>query len=222
MPMPEMTKEKRYLFTAAAVADLKIKLAAQKFAAAKGAETPAEEAAEGEWASTIAGYVIKWGDVSTDRGGYTVKIAPNSVKFDPTTFALFHHNYEKVLGNTENKTLRLIPDNVGVRVEIDLPDTTAGRDTSELVEDQYIRGMSFSCYPETWETSEVGDKTEITLTSFRCDEVTVTAIPAFGDTSIEVVSESEPAASGAGDYSKTTLAADAAKLQSFKLALLRA
>jgi len=48
-----------------------------------------------------------------------------------------------VLGRTTSGTLRLSTDSVGLRYEVDLPDTSIGRDIAELVKRGDITGSSF-------------------------------------------------------------------------------
>jgi HK97 family phage prohead protease len=204
--------KKRHVFTTAAA-----KLAV-KFAAAPAAPAEGEAAEPGEWAATLTGYAIMWDTLSDDRGGYRVKLAPGSAKFAVPTLALWHHSYAQPIGNTANGSLRLIPDEVGVRVEIDLPDTTTGRDVAELVGDGYVAGMSFAM-AEVLEFTEndEGEETIVTFTNYLVDEVTVTPIPAFADTSIQVKGGGE-GNEGDGDYAKS-LAADAVRLDQKKLAM---
>src|SRR5688500_18738918 len=67
----------------------------------------------------LAGYAMVWGSVSSDRGGYHVRLAKGSAVAAPTVLALFHHDYRLVIGSTANATVRCIPDDYGLRVEID-------------------------------------------------------------------------------------------------------
>ena len=139
-------------------------------------------------ATTLMGYPICWGALSSDRGGYSVRVRPGAANFTAPVMALFHHDFQNVLGSTQNQTLRILAsDDKGVPVEIDPPATQLGRDVSALVKDKYITGMSFSMangFEDYDETEEAGKKI-VNVNRFTCDEVTVTAIPAFADTSIE-------------------------------------
>ncbi len=154
----------------------------------------AEEQAE-EPKVTLQGYAIVWNSLSDDRGGFQVRLLPGSAKFMDPTHALFHHNYQAILGATGNGTLRLTPDDVGVKVEIDLPDTNCAEDVAELVEDKYVRGMSFSMRLdkplESINKNENGVEV-MEVSSFFCDEVTVTAIPSFTDTAIGLKDDADP------------------------------
>lgn len=58
--------------------------------------------------------------------------------------ALVAHDMSQVLGRTTAGTLRLQEDEKGLRVEVDLPDTQAGRDMAESVRRRDVRQMSFA------------------------------------------------------------------------------
>ncbi|MEM7810280.1 MAG: HK97 family phage prohead protease [Planctomycetota bacterium] len=57
--------------------------------------------------------------------------------------ALRNHDPDRILGRRSAGTLRLSSDDVGLRYEIDLAETTAGRDTATDVESRNITGSSF-------------------------------------------------------------------------------
>jgi phage head maturation protease len=91
--------------------------------------------ADGTEKTTLQGYPIVWNTLSSDRGGYKVRLAPNSAIFSTPTMALWHHQFDKPIGGTVNETLRILAaDDIGVPVEIDLDlDTTAGSDALAYV-----------------------------------------------------------------------------------------
>jgi HK97 family phage prohead protease len=136
---------------------------------------------------TLVGYALIWNVVSSDRGGYRVRLRPGSAQFAAEVHALAHHMYDRLLARRSNGTLRLYPDDAGVRVEIDLPNTTDGRDVLELVRRRDLTGMSFGIpdEPDYVETTVRG-MTVRDYTRYLVDEVTITAIPAFEETSIVV------------------------------------
>jgi HK97 family phage prohead protease len=154
-------------------------------------KTPVADATEPKL--TLQGYAIVWNVLSTDRGGYKVRLKPGSATFTDPCLALYHHEFRDLLGNTANGTLRVMPDDVGVKVEIDLPDTTTAADVAELVEDGYLRGMSFSMAKgfEEFEDVEEGGEVIRDVTRFTCDEITVTVIPAFVQTTVAVKDPAE-------------------------------
>lgn len=145
--------------------------------------------ADGTSKATLSGYPILWNAVSSDRGGYVVKLAPDSAKFTDSVLALWHHQFDKPLAGTVNQTLRILAaDDVGVPVEIDLDlNTTAGRDAAAYVTSGLVSGMSFSM-SKGFEDYEEQDEPEygkvLNVTKYTVDEISLTAIPAFAETTI--------------------------------------
>lgn len=146
---------------------------------------------------TLAGYALVWNILSSDRGGYMVRLLPGSAKFAKPTIALYHHDFHDVLGTTENGSLRLTSDDVGVRFEIDLPATRTAQDVAALVDGKYVQGMSFAMTdtPDGVRKKE-GDQEILEASSFTIDEITVTPIPAFPKTSVNLKTDA-PAARAA-------------------------
>ena len=164
----------------------------------------------------LTGYAMVWNTLSDDRGGYRVRLKPNSARFAKPTLALFNHDFRNVIGNTENGTLRIMPDTFGVKVEIDLPDTSTGRDVAVLVERGDVTGMSFAMVsaPDGKTVRENGiDIFEVD--SFDVDEVTVTPIPSFIQATIAVKPEQKP-----GDY--TNRRNQSLQLEQLKLGIMGA
>lgn len=98
--------------------------------------------------------------------------------------ALFGHDRNRVLGRTIASTLRLTSDATGVGYEIDLPNTSDGRDLAVSVERGDIRGSSFGfrAVKETWD--ETGPMPVRIIQVAELREISPTAFPAYGDTSI--------------------------------------
>lgn len=104
-------------------------------------------------AGTLVGYAAVYyrdGDEATEyrlRPGVVERIehgAFNRVLEErQDVLALFDHDTSKLLGRVSSGTLRLAGDDVGLRYEIDLPDTSAGRDVAESVRRGDINGSSF-------------------------------------------------------------------------------
>jgi HK97 family phage prohead protease len=173
------------------------------------AQDPAQGQADNGSIGTIEGYAIVWDVPSDDRGGYKVVLTRGAAQFVDHVRALYHHDYAGgPLGDTTTTTLRLTPDDYGVKASIDLPDTTLGRDVAELVRTGRVAGMSFSMLgPVEGETKDGPAGEILTVKSFVCDEVTVTAIPAFTQTSIapaEDPQDSEVNSDTTGQYHKLT------------------
>lgn len=83
----------------------------------------------------LTGYALKFGQ-RYDMGWFTEEIAPGALNGADMSDvrALLNHNPNFVLGRTTAGTLRLAVDDIGLRYEIDLPDTQAARDLAISVE----------------------------------------------------------------------------------------
>ena len=98
-----------------------------------------------------------------------------------------NHNTDVVLGSSRAGTLRLSEDSRGLLAEADLPDTTAGRDLSVLMQRGDVNSMSFgfSVPPRGDKWAEDGATRE--LHQVRLHEVSiVTGFPAYQATTASV------------------------------------
>ncbi|NBW17233.1 MAG: HK97 family phage prohead protease [Caulobacteraceae bacterium] len=98
-----------------------------------------------------------------------------------------NHDSSMLLATSRAKTLRLMEDERGLKVEADLPDTTIGRDLSTLIQRGDVDSMSFgfSVPPKGDSWSEDGSVRE--LKEVRLYEVSVvTGFPAYQATSASV------------------------------------
>ena len=101
--------------------------------------------------------------------------------------AFVNHDTNMVIGSTRAGTLRLSQDEVGLLAEIDLPDTSYGRDLAVSVARGDVSGMSFGFYVpkggDTWNA----DYTERTISEIALHEVSpVTGFPAYRSTTASV------------------------------------
>lgn len=95
---------------------------------------------------TVVGYAAKFGVRSQDLGGFIEVIDPaafNRTVTQADIRGLFNHDPNHVLGRAKAGTLRLQVDSVGLGYEIDLPDTTTGRDVRIMLERGDVSGSSF-------------------------------------------------------------------------------
>ena len=135
----------------------------------------------------LVGYAAVFNRDGANLGGFVESVAPGafaeSIR-DDDVIAIANHDPSKVLGRTSAKTLRLREDTTGLRMEVDLPDTTDGRDLAELVGRGDIRGASFGfrTIDDKWETKDGEDHR--TLLRVELVEVGPTAFPAYPDTSV--------------------------------------
>lgn len=151
----------------------------------RGGNFGVEVRAEGE-KRTLTGYAVVW-DSDTTIGDYFVeRIAKNAFTkaLRNDILALVNHDSGRVVGRTKSGTLRLAQDDHGLKVEIDVPDTTDGNDLWKLVERGDVSGMSFSFRATKQEWDESGDMPKRTVIEAELYEVTATPIPAYPDTTL--------------------------------------
>jgi HK97 family phage prohead protease len=96
---------------------------------------------------TLVGYAAVFNQLSLDLGMFREKLAPgcfvDALKTDDVR-GLVNHEENLLIGRNRSNTLRMEEDDVGLRFEIDLPDTTVGRDTAESIRRGDMTGCSFS------------------------------------------------------------------------------
>lgn len=135
---------------------------------------------------TIGGYAAVFNSTADIGDSFRELIAPGAFAGALTADvrALIDHDSGRVIGRTTAGTLRLKEDDTGLAVEIDLPDTTDGRDLAVLMERGDISGMSFGFIvtKQTWD--ETGEIPTRTIEAVDLREVSVVAFPAYDDTSI--------------------------------------
>lgn len=147
--------------------------------------TTVEMRAEGRklvgWAATF--------NQETRIADFRETIRPGAFKASLATgkdiLALVDHDSGKVLARTKSGSLRLSEDDRGLRFEIDVPDTSAGRDVLALAARSDLGGMSFGFTVDKDGEHWNGDQRE--LRSVTLHEVSVVnAWPAYGGTSVSV------------------------------------
>lgn len=97
---------------------------------------------------TIRGYAAVFESLSEPIAGmFRERIMPGAfkrtLKDDGDVYALWQHDSSMPLARQSKGTLRLSEDDRGLSVEIDLPDTTYGRDAAEAVRSGLVDKMSF-------------------------------------------------------------------------------
>lgn len=138
----------------------------------------------------LVGYAVVWGAVSSVRAdGKRHRFDRGSITFAPNVLALYNHNTSALLGDTVSGTVRVSEDDVGVRVEIDVPNTTTGADVFELVRTNRLRGMSFGASIPVDGFKPTTDPGIVAVSGAVAYEVTVTPIPAMQETAVAVATE---------------------------------
>lgn len=124
----------------------------------------------------------------TEIGGYFIEvIAPGAFAKTIRTSdvrALIDHDTGRVIGRTSAGTLRLAEDERGLVAEIDLPDTTDGRDLAVQLDRGDITGMSFGFRVTHDEWDETGAIPVRTIHALDLYEVSAVAFPAYADTTL--------------------------------------
>lgn len=101
-------------------------------------------------------------------------------------YALNSHDRDAVLGSTQAGTLNIREDATGLYVEITLPDTQTGKDLKTLLSRGEPMGGSFCANIDAWKWGAYpqGNALLCELLALELMEVTITAFPAYSDTSI--------------------------------------
>lgn len=128
--------------------------------------------------SHVMGYWSKFRE-QFKKGAFTETLVNDDQRF------LFSHDTSKVLGRTKNNTLILEEDNIGLRFELELPDTTLGDDTYKSIKRGDIDGVSFGFRKILDEYEEFEDDVPLrTVTKAKLIEVSAVAFPAYPDSAV--------------------------------------
>lgn len=146
---------------------------------------------EDDGTRTLSGYAVKWekkshimGFFRKFREQFKKGAFADSLGKDDQRF-LWSHDTSKVLGRTKNNTLRLSEDSIGLRFELDLPDTTLGDDTYKSIKRGDVDGVSFGFQKVNDEIEEPDDDLMIrTVTKAKLLEVSAIAFPAYPDSEV--------------------------------------
>jgi uncharacterized protein len=136
------------------------------------------------------GYAAIYNSPSQDLGGFVEQILPGafnrSLENPANIRALLEHDPQRLLGRVGSGTLTLHEEWKGLYFELSLPDTSYARDLGVLVERRDIAGCSFG-----FRVPEGGDHWEVRsgqlmrdLVNVQLEEITITANPAYLDTTV--------------------------------------
>jgi uncharacterized protein len=119
-------------------------------------------------------------------GAFKKSIEKNDVR------ALWNHNPDLPLGRKSNNTLTLEEDDKGLRFELDLPDTTWGRDAYASIQRRDVDGMSFgfNVNKQEWDESD-RDNVVRTLIEVDLIEVSPCTFPAYKEANVKTRSIEE-------------------------------
>lgn len=132
----------------------------------------------------IAAPYDEWADIG---GMFREKYAPGAFRArqPENQFAYRNHNWDEPLGSTKANTLRFFDSPEGLRFELELPDTTVGRDFAVLISRGDVQGASlgFRTRGEEWRFAKNKDESdERVITDAEVYEVSLTHIPAYEGT----------------------------------------
>ena len=146
-----------------------------------------------EKGKTVKGYAAVFNDAADIGGSFREVVAPGAFKgsMDNDVRALIDHDSGRVIGRSKAGTLRMKEDSHGLAVEIDLPDTTDGRDLAVSLERGDISGMSFGFRVTHDEWDETSDPPTRTIRAVDLFEVSAVAFPAYEGTDIALRSLDE-------------------------------
>ena len=143
----------------------------------------------------LTGYAIKFGQRSKKLGNYYEIIDVRALDgVDLTDVkALVDHDYSKVLGRTLSNTLSLEIDNVGLKFEIELADTTYANDLYKSIERGDINECSFGFrIDETDRNSTTVERVDSdtylrTVKKIKeLREISIVSLPAYKGTNAEI------------------------------------
>ena len=136
----------------------------------------------------VGGYSIVFGSPTMIFDYFEETVDPD-VRIDyadDDVFSLFNHNWDHVLGRLAAGTLALERRVDGLYAETTLADNEWNRSLAQSIERGDIAGQSFGfdILVEEWDT--VGNTPKSTLKHIRLHETTITPIPAYPATDIDV------------------------------------
>lgn len=128
-------------------------------------------------------------DREADLGQFVESIRAGAFKNSLSNdgiMALYDHERRSVLGRAGAGTLRLGEDSKGLHFDLDLPDTTLGRDLAVLVKRGDVSGCSVGfTVPKNGDAWDYrSDRMRRELRNITLHEITVTSTPAYADTSV--------------------------------------
>ena len=138
-----------------------------------------------EGKDVVIGHAAVFNTLSEDLGGFREKIQPGAFDdvLENDVRAYFNHDPNYLLGRTSAGTLRLSVDDKGLRYELDVPNTSAGRDLKENMRLGNITQSSFAFTigkdGDSWERSENGADIRVINKVNRLYDVSPVSLPAY-------------------------------------------
>ena len=149
---------------------------------------------EGE-PTKITCYAARFNVFSKDLGGFVEILRPGlfkrSLESKRDVIANLDHDNTKILARTKADNLRLSEDSIGLRFEMDIPNTTVGKDTAENIKNGNLRGASFAFIPIKENFREEPDRLIRELLDVDLFDVSVVTTPVYEQTEVSLRSLEE-------------------------------
>lgn len=155
-----------------------------------------DAATDAKSAGVLAGYAAVYERLSQNLGGFVEKVAhgafAQSLADNNPVLARYNHDDNQLLGTTEAETLRVSSNETGMPYEVDLPDTSVGRDVAVLAKRGDVRYSSFAfrTLEDAWSVTDQGFPLR-TLVKVQLVDVAPVNNPAYRDTSVGMRSLAE-------------------------------
>lgn len=136
----------------------------------------------------LVGHAAVFDQLSEELWGFREIVKPGAftktLAASADVRALIDHDSSKLLGRTKSSTLELSEDKVGLRAQIELPDTTFANDMVESVNRGDLDGMSFGfrTIEDRWHTEDGEEIRE--LIEVELFDVSVVTFPAYPQTDV--------------------------------------
>lgn len=136
----------------------------------------------------LEGHAAVFNTFADIGGWFREQIAPGAfdraIREGHDVRALINHDPNLILGRTSSKTLQLSVDDIGLKIRLELPNTSYAKDLEESVKRGDISQMSFGfiSIEEEWIFGDEGDS--VTIKDLRLFDVSPVTYPAYVETDI--------------------------------------
>ena len=135
----------------------------------------------------ISGYAIVFNSESEDLGGFKEVIDVRALDGVDLSDVYFYsqHKSTDILGNTKSGTLSLRTTDVGLHFTAQLPNTSLGNDTYELIKRGDLKSLSFGFQvgKDKWDTTKSPQIRTVTQIK-NLEEISVVSRPAYTATMV--------------------------------------
>jgi len=155
---------------------------------------PVEVREDGDNGPVIVGYAAVFDQWSEDLGGFVERVRPGAFAgaLQGDVRALWNHDRNMVLGRTVAGTLTLTEDEIGLRYEIQPPDSTWGRDAVVAIRRGDVSQSSFGFQTLRDEWRQAGsDRVERDLLEVNLFDVSPVTFPAYPQATVSVRAQAD-------------------------------